>query len=240
MNVVIRLSPRFCIGNVATFETDLPITNDYKVKWWCLVFPVFKVILKNHNFSVMEDLICRELINQSIKRMNQSTDKITACMKQLDEKDVGLSPNEHLNSVGNLILHLCGNIRQHIISALSGAKDIRERDLEFSTRSGFSKAELTKKLHDTAAKAVDVIKNLKCEDLLKKRMAQGVSHTGVDSIVHVTEHYSYHTGQIILLTKLSRNIDMGFYAGVDLNKRNEPTPDPEAPTISLGAVSDNK
>jgi uncharacterized damage-inducible protein DinB len=183
----------------------------------------------------MEDLICRELINQSIKRMNQSTEKITACMKQLDEKDVWLSPNEHLNSVGNLILHLCGNIRQHIISALGGAKDIRERDLEFSTRSGFTKAELIKKLQDTAGQAVDTIKNLKCDDLLKKRMAQGISHTGVDSIIHVTEHYSYHTGQIILLTKLSRNIDLGFYTGVDLNKRNTPAPDPEAPTISLGA-----
>jgi uncharacterized damage-inducible protein DinB len=188
----------------------------------------------------MEDLICRELINQSIKRMNQSTDKITACMKQLDEKDVWLAPNEHLNSVGNLILHLCGNIRQHIISALGGENDIRERDLEFSTRKGFTKIELVKKLQETAGQAVDIIKNLKCDDLLKNRMAQGISHSGVDSIIHVTEHYSYHAGQIILLTKLSKNIDLGFYAGVDLNKRNKPTPDPAAPTISLGVSSDIK
>jgi uncharacterized damage-inducible protein DinB len=197
-------------------------------------------IPKNHNFSVMENLICRELINQSIKRINQSTDKITACMMELEEKDVWIRPNENLNSIGNLILHLCGNIRQHIISALGGAKDIRERDLEFSTRNGFSNDELTKKLQETAGQAVGIIKNLKCEDLLKIRIAQGVSHSGVDSIIHVTEHYSYHAGQIILLTKLYKNIDMGFYSGIDLNKRNEPAPDPETPTIALGVLSDDK
>ena len=188
----------------------------------------------------MENLICRELINQAIKRINQSTDKIKVCMKELDENDVWKSPNEHINSVGNLILHLCGNIRQHIISALGGEKDIRQRDLEFSTINGFSNAELIKKLQDTAGQAVDIINNLKCEDLLKRRIAQGVSHSGVDSIIHVTEHYSYHAGQIILLTKLFRNIDLGFYAGIDLNKKNEPTPDPVAPTVSLGVLSDNK
>ena len=169
----------------------------------------------------MEDILCTEFINQSIKRINQSTDKITTCMRELDEKDVWFSPNEHLNSIGNLILHLCGNIRQHVISALGGVMDIREREFEFSARKDFTNVELIKKLQETASQAVDIIQNLQREDLLRKRMAQGASYSGVDSIIHVTEHYSYHTGQIILLTKLYKNIDMAFYAGVDLNKRNE-------------------
>jgi uncharacterized damage-inducible protein DinB len=143
-------------------------------------------------------------------------------MKELGERDVWVAPNEHLNSIGNLILHLCGNIRQHIISALGAVEDIRERDLEFSTREGFTKAELVSKLQDTAGQAVHIINHMEREDLLRTRIAQGIPHSGVDSIIHVTEHYSYHTGQIILLTKLLKNIDMGFYTGVDLNKKNEP------------------
>ena len=169
----------------------------------------------------MNNLLSLEFTSQAIKRINQSTEKITACMQQLEEKDVWVSPNENLNSIGNLILHLCGNIRQHIISALGGGQDIRARDLEFSTAGGLNKSELLAKLQQTASEATMVIERMGEEALLRKRIAQGVSHSGVDSIVHVTEHYSYHTGQIIFLTKLFRNIDLAFYAGIDLNKHNE-------------------
>jgi uncharacterized damage-inducible protein DinB len=170
----------------------------------------------------MNNLLSLEFTAQAIKRINQSTEKITACIQQLEEKDLWVSPNENLNSIGNLNLHLCGNIRQHIISALGGEKDIRTRDLEFSTTGGLSKSELIAKLQDTAGEATKVIARMGEEELLKKRIAQGIAHSGVDSIVHVTEHYSYHAGQIIFLTKLFKNIDLAFYAGVDLNRLNEP------------------
>ena len=169
----------------------------------------------------MNDLLSREFTSQAIKRINENTEKIRACLGQLDEKDIWRSPNENLNSVGNMILHLCGNIRQHIISALGGVKDVRTRDLEFSTKGGLTKEELMSKLGETIDEATAVIAKMKIEDLLMIRRSQGMLHSGVDSILHVTEHYSYHTGQIIFLTKLFKNVDMGFYAGIDLNKHNE-------------------
>jgi uncharacterized damage-inducible protein DinB len=169
----------------------------------------------------MSDIVCRELICQAIKQMNQSTERITSCLMKLDEEDVWVSPNEHLNSIGNLVLHLCGNITQYIISSIGGAADIRERDLEFSIHSGYTKAELAAKLQDTAGHAVTIIQHITCEELLRERIAQGMKYSGIGIIVHVTEHYSYHTGQIILLTKLLKNTDLGFYAGIDLNKKNE-------------------
>ena len=141
-------------------------------------------------------------------------------MKQLDEKDIWLRHNEHVNSIGNIILHLCGNIRQYIISSLGGTPDIRERDLEFSTVGGFTKAELTEKWEDIILEAKTIISRADPENLLRRRVVQGTTHSGISIIIHVTEHYSYHTGQIIFLTKLYKNMDMGFYAGVDLNQRN--------------------
>ncbi|PWT73116.1 MAG: hypothetical protein C5B59_14350 [Bacteroidetes bacterium] len=168
----------------------------------------------------MNDALTKEFTDQAIRRINQNTEKISACLPKLEEKDVWRSPNQNLNSVGNLILHLCGNVRQHIISALGGVKDIRTRNLEFSTKGGLTKEELLSKLQQTIQEATAVIAKMKIEDLLKKRIAQGILHSGVDSILHVTEHYSYHTGQIILLTKLFKNVDMEFYAGIDLNKHN--------------------
>jgi len=169
----------------------------------------------------MEDIICVELISQSVKQIHQNTRKSIACLNELDEREIWTSPNQNLNSIANLILHLCGNIRQYIISSLGGTVDIRARDLEFSTHGGFTKAELIAKLQDTVDQASTVIQRSTREELLRERVTQGVAHTGIGIIIHVTEHYSYHTGQIILLTKYLKNIDLGFYSGVDLNKRND-------------------
>ena len=168
----------------------------------------------------MENIFRKEFIDQIIKTINENTSKIKACIKQLDEKDIWFRHNDHVNSVGNIILHLCGNIRQWIISSLGGAPDVRERDFEFSTMGGFTKAELTAKWEGVILEAKTIITRADPENLLRRRMVQGSAHSGIGIIVHVTEHYSYHTGQIIFLTKLYKNIDMGFYAGMDLNKRN--------------------
>lgn len=162
----------------------------------------------------------KEFIDQSLKTIDENTSKIKACMMQLDEKDIWFRHNEHVNSIGNIILHLCGNIRQYIISSLGGAPDIRERDLEFSTAGGFTNADLTTKWQHTIQEARTVISRASPENLLRRRVVQSMEHSGISIIIHVTEHYSYHTGQIIFLTKLYKNIDMGFYSGVDLNQKN--------------------
>ena len=168
----------------------------------------------------MENIFRKEFIDQTLKTIDENTSKIKACMKQLDEKDIWFRHNEHVNSVGNIILHLCGNIRQWVISSLGGAPDIRERDLEFSTAGGFTNAELTVKWQDTIGEAKTIIIQASPENLLRRRVVQGSMISGIGIIIHVTEHYSYHTGQIIFLTKLYKNMDMGFYNGVDLNQKN--------------------
>jgi uncharacterized damage-inducible protein DinB len=168
----------------------------------------------------MKDILGNEMIRQSVIVMHQDTNKIIRCLQELDEENIWISPNEHLNSIGNLILHLCGNIRQYIISSLGREEDIRERKLEFSTRGGYQKSELIEKLQETIEKAVAVMGDSIQEELLQERIVQGNMHSGIGIIVHVTEHYSYHTGQIIFLTKLFQNMDLNFYPGADLNKRN--------------------
>jgi uncharacterized damage-inducible protein DinB len=170
----------------------------------------------------MENIFYKEFIEQSLYRMGHNTVKIKSCVNALDEKEVWFCPNTNLNSVGNLILHLCGNIRQYIISSLGGGTDTRERDVEFSTTGGYGKAELAAKLDDTVTESKSFIEIASHENLLRSRIVQGMPHTGIGIIIHVTEHYSYHTGQIIFLTKLLKNIDLGFYSGIDLNKRNSP------------------
>ena len=168
----------------------------------------------------MENTFAKEFIEQSIYRIEESTHRIKKCLDEIDEIEIWKCPNERSNSIGNLILHLCGNIRQYGISALSKIKDTRERDKEFSTKTGPTKSELLNELINTISEAVGIIENIDENRLMKIYSVQGFNLSGIGIIIHVTEHYSYHTGQIAFWIKQIKNKDLGFYANIDLNLKN--------------------
>lgn len=168
----------------------------------------------------MSNLLSNELKANIILRLNENTSRIEKCLNLLTEEKVWYKPNENLNSIGNLILHLCGNITQYIISSIGGEQDNRKRDYEFSASKDFIKKELLEKISKVVQGSVKVIENMTDEELLQVRSVQGFTYTGVANLIHVAEHYSYHTGQIAFLTKLLVNKDLGFYANMDLNIKN--------------------
>ena len=163
-----------------------------------------------------------EFIEQAILRMDEYLVKIEKCLDELEEKDIWLRPNESSNCIGNQILHLCGNITQYIIAGLGNEKDLRDRDREFNTRGGISKPELYDKLFRVVEEAKEVILNLDQDAFRKIRSVQGFELSGIGIVLHVVEHFSYHTGQIVMWTKFIRNIDLGFYSDLDLNQKNLP------------------
>ena len=132
------------------------------------------------------------------------------CLEQLSDEEIWWRPNEASNSAGNLVLHLCGNMRQWIISGLGGAKDIRERDKEFSERGPIGRSALSEQLRQTVEESCAVLGRLKPGDLTRSYRIQAFDVTGYEAASQVTEHVSYHLGQIIYLTKLKRARDLGF------------------------------
>ncbi len=170
---------------------------------------------------IMIAAISKEFIEQCIYRMNENTKRVMTCLEEIDEEDVWKSANENSNSIGNLILHLCGNIRQYIISALGAREDTRVRDEEFSARSGPTKTELMNQLQGTVLQATVTLKEIDDHRLIKIYSVQGFQLSGVGIIIHVTEHCSYHTGQIAFWTKLLKNKDLRFYGNINLNTKNK-------------------
>jgi len=161
-----------------------------------------------------------ELKEQVSFRMEESVARIKKCFLEISEKEVWQKPNESSNSMGNLILHLCGNITQYIISSLGEKKDNRDRDQEFSSKGGFSKQQLIDKLSLIVNESIVIINDMSDSEMLRTRKVQVYELSGVGIIIHVVEHFSYHTGQIAFWTKQLRNKDLGFYSGIDLNTTN--------------------
>ncbi|MEM7487180.1 MAG: DinB family protein [Bacteroidota bacterium] len=161
-----------------------------------------------------------EVVLNANYRMDESLRMIKTCLDKLSDDVIWQKPNESTNSIGNLILHLCGNITQYGISSIQGTEDNRNRDEEFMVSSGMDKDELFQKLVSTVEKAKFVFTSATNDELIRKRLVQGFEFSGIGNIIHVVEHLSYHTGQIALWTKILNNQDLGFYDGIDLNIKN--------------------
>jgi len=163
--------------------------------------------------------IAAEVRDQAVLRMQETTRICRRAWDELPEELLWHRPNEASNSAGNLVLHLCGNMRQYIHAGLGGYPDLRQRDAEFAARGGHTKAELWSLLEQTVAEACDIIRKADDDNLLRVRRVQGFHLSGVGIILHVVEHYSYHAGQLAFWVKALRNIDLGCYAGFDLNAK---------------------
>lgn len=137
--------------------------------------------------------------------------KIERCLAGLSDTDLWWRANEESNSIGNLFLHLCGNARQWIVCGLGGAPDRRVRQTEFDERSSIPKGELLSQLRDTLGQVDSVLAEFDQTRLLETYRIQQSDVTALEAIFHVTEHFSMHTGQIILLTKLLAKKDLRFY-----------------------------
>ena len=137
--------------------------------------------------------------------------KIRLAVADLSYDDIWRRPNEDSNSIGNLVVHLAGNIRQWIVAGIGGAPSDRDRASEFAMRNGPMLPELLNLL-DAAVKDADkILAKLDKNDLAAERTIQGRETNVLDAIYHVVEHFSMHTGQIIMLTKMLTASDLRFY-----------------------------
>lgn len=143
-----------------------------------------------------------EFIKASNSRAIRALDRIRHCLGQLDEEDIWWRPDENMNSIGILILHLCGNLRQWIISGVGGAKDARVRHLEFKPKELIPKAELQNNLTQVVGEISGVFSRIKPDILLKQRRIQGFDETVLSAIYSTLTHFELHAGQIVYITRL--------------------------------------
>lgn len=151
--------------------------------------------------------------------------KIERCLEQLTDDQVWWRANASSNSIGNLILHLSGNARQWIVSGLGGEADNRQRDAEFAERRLLPRDELRAHLKRAVNDFDRTLESFDTGRLLDQFQIQGTMTTALAAILHVTEHFSMHTGQIILLAKMQADVDFDFYdfsTGKPVHTWNEP------------------
>ena len=147
----------------------------------------------------------------SADKLEQLHGRIQDCLARLTPEQIWTRNSENENAVGNLVLHLAGNVRQWIGSGVAGLADNRQRDSEFDARGGKSSEELAELLRTRVNQAESIIRGTPTGRLTERITPQGHDVTVLEAIAHVVEHFSMHAGQIFLLTKLLTGQDLAYY-----------------------------
>lgn len=147
----------------------------------------------------------------SSDKLEQLHGRIQDCLGRLTPEQVWTRNSDNENAVGNLVLHLSGNVRQWIGSGVAGLPDNRQRDTEFDARGGMAPSELAELLKTRVSDAAGFIRAVPPARLTERITPQGHDVTVLEAIAHVVEHFSMHTGQIILLTKMLTGEDLAYY-----------------------------
>ncbi len=172
----------------------------------------------------MELTLDRIFLDCSVRCLNELASRVDDCLCRLDGSQVWFRGGESQNAVGNLVLHLAGNVRQWVVSGVSGAPDVRDRDAEFAARSGAGVGELRQLLGATVRKAATVVASVPPARLAERVRIQGYDVTVLEATYHVVEHFAQHTGQIVFATKAATGEDLGYYAHLSKAAHGRQTP----------------
>lgn len=145
--------------------------------------------------------IAELFIDHSVRKLQQMTAAISTCLGKLTDAQIWERQDSQENAVGNLILHMCGNMRQWIGHGVAGDPDIRVRDAEFSAKDGLTAVELDRKLTDTVSQAISAIQALSAERLVERTTPQGKEVSVLEAVYQVVGHFQQHAGQIQFITK---------------------------------------
>lgn len=160
------------------------------------------------------DIFITEIRN---KLFEEYWPRMFQCLDECDPEMLWHQSNKNTNSIGNLVLHLEGNMRQWLLHGVDGHKDDRNRKWEFEHDKQLPVAELKERMLGLQSEIEVLLSDIGAGQLSEEKTIQGFNTTVLGALIHVTEHFSYHLGQISLLVKLNKNIDLGYYAGRDID-----------------------
>ena len=131
-----------------------------------------------------EAALNHEFLRISRREFQTNLQKIEKAVAKLTAEQVWARKQEQENSVGNLLLHLSGNVRQWIVSGVGGSADDRDRDSEFTQRDAIEPAKLLARLRETLKEADAALAAAEERDLLEKRRIQVFDVTLMQAIYH--------------------------------------------------------
>ncbi len=155
----------------------------------------------NTTMATPDEILLSATLQAVCDELDDAMSKIVHCIDQLSDEQIWWRPSPPMNSIANLVLHLCGNMRQWIIAGVGGAEDTRNRPREFAERGPIDRSELIRHLTATVTEAKTSIVNVSVGNLVAGRVIQGYGVTGIAAVLHSLTHFRGHVQEIIHMTR---------------------------------------
>lgn len=146
----------------------------------------------------------RLLVEDARRRMQGLAEQVRTCLEALPDDALWARAHEKSNSIGNLVLHVCGSTRHFLGRGVGGSDYQRDRAAEFAEKGPVARAELLRVLDDTLAEADRVLRALEPQRLGETTELGGRTYTMAELVIRTAHHWSLHTGQIVFDTKARR------------------------------------
>ncbi len=144
-------------------------------------------------------------------KLRDHLSQIERCVGLLSDEQLWFRPNEHSNSIANLLLHLRGNVGQWVMTGIGDRPCDRDRPAEFARREGLARDDLVRPLQEVVGASCELMGGAAGPILQAEYSIQGYRVTGYEAILHVVEHFAFHTGQIVSITKWLLDVDLSLY-----------------------------
>ncbi len=150
---------------------------------------------------VSKDEIANVATKEAAACLRYGVEKIEHCLGQLDDKQVWWRPHEEMNAIGNLLLHLAGNLGQWIVAGVGDSQDTRDRPSEFAERRNLPKEDLFHRLLDVVENSCTALTGISADELLTTKRIQGAEVSKMHAMMHSVTHFQGHVQEIISLTR---------------------------------------
>jgi hypothetical protein len=175
--------------------------------------------MKSEHIGVDSALTTQFLKYSRKKLLQEYWPRLRGSVLPLTDQQIWWRPNGASNSIGNLLLHLNGNVGQWLVAPFNGYRDERNRAVEFRERRLISGRELLERLGATMQQADETLDQMTAERLSRVYEIQGYTVTGMEAVYQVVEHFGMHYGQILWIVKATTGADLGFYRELDSTGR---------------------
>ena len=124
-------------------------------------------------------------------------------MAQVDDRAFFAVSDAEANSIAIIVKHVAGNQRSRWTDFLTtdGEKPDRDRDGEFVTAPGTSRAEVMRSWEAGWALLYRTLEALGSGDMERTVLIRGQEHSVMQAIQRQLAHYAYNVGQIVLLAR---------------------------------------
>ena len=170
------------------------------------------------------------------KLLDQYWPRLRSSVEPLTDEQVWWRPGAACNSVGNLLLHLNGNVGQWMVASFNGLDDVRNRPAEFNERRRIPGRQMLDQLGATMHEAAKVLDRLTPDDLAATYEIQGYTVSGLAAVYQVVEHFGMHYGQVVYISKAMRGEDLGFYR--ELTVTGRASMNPHAGNVAIATLSE--